>query len=205
MSKTIDELLHEVPGIWRGSGVSVAPVESTGYTVLDGLLPGGGWPVGALTELIVLTDGIGELRLLMPALCRICSKGRYIVLTQPPYTPYAPALMQAGIPIEKLLWIAPDHEVDAHWAAEQALRDGSVGGVLLWTKTNSIASLRRLQLAASEGYSSVFVYRPRQYLCNASPASLRLVLSASSTKDALHIEVVKARGNCAGKNILCPL
>lgn len=203
MNKAIDELLREVPGIWRGQGVPIAPVEPTGYSALDALLPGGGWPIGGLTELILLADGIGELRLLLPALCRICSKDRNVILVCPPYIPYAPALMQAGIPIAKLLWIAPDREVDAYWATEQALRDGSVGAVLLWTQTENATVLRRLQLAASEGHSSVFAYRPRQRLRNASPAFLRLILSPAG--GALHIEVAKARGSRAGKSILCPL
>lgn len=203
MDKAIGELLRQVPNIWLGNGVSATPVEPTGHAVLDALLPGGGWPVGSLTELILSTDGIGELRLLMPALCQICKKGRYIVLARPPYIPYAPALMHAGVPIEKLLWVAPDCEDDAHWAAEQALRDGSVGAVLLWTQTDSTTVLRRLQLAANKGGSSVFAYRSHRYLRNASPASLKLLLSP--TEGALRIEVIKARGSCAGKSILCPL
>jgi protein ImuA len=40
----------------------------TGYASLSAELPSGGWPLGALIELLPAHSGIGELRLLQPAL-----------------------------------------------------------------------------------------------------------------------------------------
>jgi hypothetical protein len=34
----------------------------TGYDALSAELPGGGWPAGAVTELLLGQDGAGELR-----------------------------------------------------------------------------------------------------------------------------------------------
>src|SRR4051812_39379662 len=45
--------------------------QSTGFADFDALLPGGGWPVGAITELMPETYGIGELSLLLPALAKL--------------------------------------------------------------------------------------------------------------------------------------
>ena len=65
------ERLH--PALWRanqlGSGRSA--VSATGFAALDAQLPGGGWPHGVLTELLLDQPGIGELRLLAPVLARL--------------------------------------------------------------------------------------------------------------------------------------
>jgi hypothetical protein len=45
----------------------VAPViEASGWTELDAVLPGGGWQVGTIVELMPTAIGIGELRLIVP-------------------------------------------------------------------------------------------------------------------------------------------
>ena len=64
---------------------------------LDGQLPGGGWPDSGLVELLPNESGIGELRLLMPALAKLSREARWIAWIAPPYLPYAPALASAGI------------------------------------------------------------------------------------------------------------
>ena len=58
------------PGLWRASQIGGAPGRTTasGFDVLDAQLPGGGWPHGVLTELLLPQPGVGELRLLAPAL-----------------------------------------------------------------------------------------------------------------------------------------
>ena len=64
------EQLH--PALWRanqlgGARVAVSP---SGFAALDAQLPGGGWPHGVLTELLLAQPGIGELRLLAPSLAK---------------------------------------------------------------------------------------------------------------------------------------
>ena len=60
-------------------------VTPSGYTPLDELLPGGGWPHRGLIELLLQQNGIGEMRLLLPALQRLA--GQRIALLQPPHLP----------------------------------------------------------------------------------------------------------------------
>lgn len=61
------------PALWRASQVGGAPGRRTptGFDALDAQLPGGGWPHGVLTELLLAQPGIGELRLLAPALATL--------------------------------------------------------------------------------------------------------------------------------------
>ena len=49
---------------------ALRPVPS-GFAALDAALPGRGWPQGALTELLLEREGIGEIRSTLPALARV--------------------------------------------------------------------------------------------------------------------------------------
>jgi hypothetical protein len=196
----ISPALLQIPGVWRGHELAPVKARSTGHMALDALLPGGGWPIGALTELIPLIEGIGEVAVLQAALKRLCDERRHIVFVHPPYIPYAPALLSAGLPLPRVLWIDAVCDEDAHWAAEQTLREGAAGAVLLWSHAAADRPLRRLQLAAEEGQSLAFIYRPAVSLNNSSPAALRIVLRPAP--GALGVEVLKARGGHRGAVLL---
>ncbi|MEO5596576.1 MAG: translesion DNA synthesis-associated protein ImuA [Lysobacteraceae bacterium] len=148
----------------------------SGIDTLDAALPWGGFPRGALTELLVAADGLGEFSLLMPALAALARHER-ILLVAPPYVPYAPALLRHGLPLRQLHWIDSPAE-RALWTAEQALRAGCVGAVLAWTTSGDERALRRLQVAAEDGGSFGFVLRPAKQAVNPSPAALRLLIEA---------------------------
>jgi hypothetical protein len=169
-----------------------AAAQSTGFAELDAVLPGGGWPVGAITELMPEAEGIGELSLVLPALVAISRAGRSVAWIAPPFLPYPPALARHGIVLEQLLWIqAPDART-ALWAAEQALRCPAIGAVLAWPMGVDDRRLRRLQLAAESSGSCGLLYRPQRCAREHSPAALRLLLRAGAT--GLHIDIHKARG-----------
>src|SRR5262245_25847935 len=130
---SIDELLRH-PGLWRAreSGSTQASGLSTGFSALDRCLPGGGWPRHGLIELLVERPGIGELRLLMPALAALCgeeSEG-WLAWVLPPYQPYAPALAACGIDVQRVLIVRSGPPA---WIMEQSLRSGSCCAVLGWT------------------------------------------------------------------------
>lgn len=199
----VDQLLRERPQIWRGYSTAATPAVASGHTGLDLLLPGSGWPLGAVSELYPHGEGFGELRLLMPALRRIArDDARQVVLIRPPYIPYAPALAGAGLPLRRLIWLALETDEEAQWAAEQTLRAGAAGAVLLWTQAQADVPMRRLQLAAEEGQALAFVYRPPRVLRNPSPAAVRLALHPAA--GAVRVDVIKARGGHGG-TALCPL
>jgi len=162
----------------------------TGIAELDAALPWGGYPRGALTELLHALPGIGELSLLLPALRRLPAE-QPIALVNPPFLPYAPAWAAAGLSIERLIWVAParhDAARQALWASEQCLRAGCLAAVLSWSEIDDDRALRRLQLAAQHGGSHAWLFRPRRHAANPSPAALRLLVEAG------RVEVLKCRG-----------
>jgi protein ImuA len=122
------EALH--PALWRASqlGGSRGAVSASGYPALDAQLPGGGWPHGVLTELLLPRCGIGELRLLAPALAAPADPppalpsgvrpaarpggagmaadaddGRSVILFDPPAALSAWALLQHGLSPQRWL------------------------------------------------------------------------------------------------------
>ena len=147
--------------------------EPTGHAALDQLLPQGGWPRRALTELLLPADGVGELALLMPTLARLSRDGGTLALVAPPYLPYAPAWQAAGIDLGVLQVIEASPR-DALWAFEQCLRSGACAAVIGWPRQADAQALRRLQVAADSGDCLGFVLRERRHAANPSPAALRL-------------------------------
>jgi len=195
MNDSLDTLLDD-PAIWRAGdparGNDAERVASD-YPALDSALPGGGWPQGALTEVLYDQAGIGELRLLMPALAKLSHQGGWIALVAPPHIPYAPALRQYGIDLSRVLLIHPDDRTDSLWAVEQALRTGTCGAVLAWPRRIDDRSLRRLQLAAEAGDSMGVLFRETRAAEQPSPAALRLRLSRQAGETA-RAHILKCRG-----------
>jgi cell division inhibitor SulA/protein ImuA len=172
------------------------PAAPSGFPELDANLPGGGWPIGAIAELMSDATGIGELSLLMPVLSRLARAGRYIAWIAPPYLPYGPALAQRGLPLERVLLIQTRSLQESLWAAEQALRCPAIGAVLGWPAYIVDRNVRRLQLAAEAGGSLGILYRPPEAARESSPAALRLRLHAAP--EGLAVEIQKSRGGAAG-------
>ena len=110
------------PSLWRASQIGGAAQRTTasGFAALDAQLPGGGWPHGTLTELLLAQAGVGELRLLAPALAALApgpadaapggvaaggsrrrpagsDEGRCVMLFDPPAGLSAWALVQCGL------------------------------------------------------------------------------------------------------------
>jgi cell division inhibitor SulA len=194
----LDPLL-ERPDVWRGPRLSRAqPALPSGHAALDALLPGGGWPLGALTEVCCAQPGMGEIGLLLPALAQLRESSRWLGWVAPPHPLYAPALAGAGIDIERCLVVeppqpglrhAPARAQQALWAAEQLLRGGACGAVLLWWDGEDANALRRLQLAAESGQALAVLFRPEAAASRLSPAALRLRIDADGS-----FEIVKCRG-----------
>src|SRR6185503_14073249 len=170
---TLETLLQQHP-IWRGPALtSFSPTVSTGYVELDRQLPGSGWPTGALTEVLGLQEGIGELQLVLPALARLTTAGKRIVWLAPPHLPYAPALAAAGVDLAHLAVVRAPGRRDALWAAEQVLRAGPCHGLVAWFRHARYEELRRLAVAAEGSRAFVALFRPAEAARESSPAALR--------------------------------
>jgi cell division inhibitor SulA/protein ImuA len=196
--------LEHHPGIWRGGELArnACPGVASGFAPLDAELPGGGWPCGALTEILPQHEGIGELRILGPALARLAAQGKFIAWIAPPYLPYAPALAAAGIALERIVIVKTSRDGDSLWAAEQALRSAACGGVLVWPREVRYPQLRRLQLAAEGGRCLAVLFRPTEAAREPTPAVLRIALATSA--GGLALSILKRRGAPLSRSIFLP-
>jgi hypothetical protein len=202
-SSSLDKLL-ENPRLWRGHSQTHAKAGlASGYEKLDRHLPGGGWPQEALTEILVEQYGIGELRLLMPALASLsvadrtadrmnASEPGWIAWIAPPLQPYPPALQQSGINLSRMLVVRPKNSSEILWSAEQALSSGTCAAVLLWPDTLDDQASRRLQLAAEKGQSWAIAFRPLSARTEPSAAALRVALH--SGEQGTRLSILKSRG-----------
>ncbi len=199
------EDLH--PALWRAHqvGQSREAVFSSGHPELDAVLPGGGWPARVLTELLLPHPGIGEWRLLAPALAALQAQQRCVMLFDPPALPFAWALTACGLDVQQL-YVVRSREAErgrAHgllpaadvlWALEQSLRSGHLGAALAWLPARLAAdALRRLQLAAQAHDGPVFLLRDEAQRVRPSPAPLRLWLRPAGA-DELRVQLLKRRG-----------
>ncbi|MFM0524222.1 translesion DNA synthesis-associated protein ImuA [Paraburkholderia strydomiana] len=184
------ESIH--PSLWLASQLAHGRgrVVETGYPALSAELPGGGWPVGALVDLLVQLPGVGEFRLLRPALSQTGS--RPVAFVQPPHTPDGLGLAYIGLTLEQMLRVKAPKTADALWSVEQILRAGSYGALIFWTQYAQSSSLRRLHLAAQSSETLFVMVRPLAAAQDASPALLRLALKPSA--DGLTVDIVKRRG-----------
>ena len=198
------ENILQQQSVWRGAAFSrSAAVVATGYAALDRELPGGGWPSGALTEILGERKGVGELQVLLPALAALSTAGKRVVWLAPPHLPYAPALAAAGVDLTNLAVVRAPGRRDALWAAEQVLRAGSCRALLAWVQHASYRELQRLASAAEAGGVFVALFRPREAEREPSPACLRIALEPAAEELALRI--LKRRGPPAGAPLRVPL
>ena len=179
--------------VWQANQLAQgrARVLPSGFAELDAALPGGGWPAGALIELLCNRPGVGELSLLLPLLRRV-TQTQWVIWIAPPLLPYAPALAHAGVPLSRLLLVRTRSRQNLLWAARQAAASGNCACVLAWALQGDNTALRRLQLAAEESATPIFLFRPHSTAQHSSPAPLRLALAAHD--QGLQIHVLKRRG-----------
>lgn len=179
--------------VWRGDALASLPAATipSGHAELDAELPGGGWPRGNLTEILVDRSGVGELSLLLPALARLSAAGGWLALVAPPWLPHAPAWAAAGVVPERLVVVGAGRQVG--WCVEQLLASGGFAGVLAWPEAGIDArTLRRLQVAAEGRPVFACLWRPTAALRTPSPAPLRVALAGGDGD--LSLRIVKRRG-----------
>ncbi|MDT8843535.1 translesion DNA synthesis-associated protein ImuA [Paraburkholderia fungorum] len=197
----LPETIH--PDLWRGNQLAHARsrVVDCGDVNLARELPGGGWPRGALTDLLVQQTGCGELRLLRTAFEQLSI--RPVAMLQPPHDLQPTALAWWGLDPSNVMTVKAPRTADALWAAEQILRAGTCGALLFWQSHVRPDSLRRLHLAAQASESLFFVLRPLATTRDASPAPLRLAIRAA--KDGVDIQFIKRRGPARDEPLFVPL
>ncbi|MDR7269084.1 protein ImuA [Pelomonas saccharophila] len=197
--------------LWRGSSLSTAadPALASGFAALDAELPGGGWPLRAVTELLTPQPGVLEWRLLAPALrdwwaaqalpaATPSRRGRAatpalrsLLLINPPHTPHLPGLQALGLPPAALVWVEAGTPAQALWAAEQAIK--SRVAMLAWLPETQPEQIRRLQVNALSSDAPAFLMRPERVQQQSSAAPLRLVVQPGEGWE-LNVHLLKRRG-----------
>lgn len=197
--------------LWRGAslGAATEPTLPSGFAALDAQLPGGGWPLRAVTELLTPQPGVLEWRLLAPALrhwwagqalpagaagrraAKAAPALRALLLINPPHTPHLPGLQALGLPPQALVWVDAATPAQQLWAAEQAIK--SRVAVLAWLPEARPEQIRRLQVSALGSDVPAFLVRPERAGQQSSAAPLRLVVKPGDGWD-LAVHLLKRRG-----------
>ena len=193
--------LASLSHVWRAGelGSVSLTVVNTGYAALDQVLPGSGWPQGALIEVLQAQAGQHEWGLVASALARVqrAAEQPFAVLVNAPYVPFGPALGARQVAMQRVLCINAKKS-DAPsllWATREALQCADVACVLAWLPDTRSAHLRRLQIAAHAHNKLLFVFRPLAAQHESSPAPLRLLLEATVQQGGnLQVHVLKRRG-----------
>ncbi|QHI96571.1 translesion DNA synthesis-associated protein ImuA [Xylophilus rhododendri] len=187
--------------VWLAESLAAGEgaIAASGFAALDAELPGGGWPVGSMTEVLHAGTESFAWPLLLPALAQaVSARGRPVALIGAPHEPFGPALAAQGLPPEALLWVRCDAPAARLWACEQALRCAEVSAVLAWLPQARVGELRRLQLAAQQFDALFWVFRPQAQAAQASPARLRLLVEAAQDEEegghSLQVHLLKRRG-----------
>ena len=194
--------LLEHPAIWRGRSAARMRTFPTGFSALDGSLPGGGWPQAGLIEILPTCFGVGELPLLLPALAAVTQRpqARWCAWVAPPLQPFAPALAQCGVGLERVLVVQTRRRdaggKSALWAFEQTLRSGACDIVLAWLRNALPRQIRRLHLAAERGATLGVLFRPSEAARSSSPAALRVGVEPAAR--GMRVTLLKSRGGARG-------
>jgi protein ImuA len=186
-------LVPDLPHVWRGRELAQAQETTvpTGHAALDAHLPGRGWPLGCLVEVLQEQEQQHVWQLIGPGLASVLASGDPAVLVHPPYQPFGPSLRAQGIAPEKLLCVQAERPASRLWAAEQALRCADVSAVIAWVPRARNEELRRLHLCAQAGQKLLVLFRPVGVRDHSSPARLRLLVQGT---ERLEVLLLKRRG-----------
>ena len=214
MRPTLQQLIAQSPSLQASlpshvsTGGDTAAGIGTGHAALDEYLPWRGWPLGATTEIMTDAVGCGELSLLLPAIARLSHEKRPILCIGVPHKLFAPALRQAGVDVSRIAQINPTpinkQLADNLWSAEQALKTGLPGMVLLWSPpraNTAVESLRRLHMACIGRDTLLIHFRTTLCQTQPSPAWLRIGYSVTSTQ--VRLQALKCRGQPLARPLIC--
>lgn len=206
----IDRLLESNRSLWRGCNRDRLDSEgiATGFALLDKALPEQGWPLQGVIEVLSKQPGIGELQLFVPLMRELIARGRWILWIAPPYSPYAPALAQAGIDLRRILVLGQAEATEgppkksargipaneALWSMEKALQVQHCGLVMAWRDALPQRQLRRLQLAAMTGNTLGILFMRKNSEHSPSSMSLKIEAFRRGAEEITAIVVLKAKG-----------
>jgi cell division inhibitor SulA len=153
---------------------------ATGHAELDRELPGGGWPVSRVSELLVPEAGIEELHAVVPVLHMLTRSHRTVLLLNPP-ADCVSALGSMGVARSRLLVIGGNRAAEQLWAIEQAAARDDFGALLAWAPAGANdEAIHRLDRAMRLSQGICLLFRPLAAARDITPAALRVILQADA-------------------------
>lgn len=187
-------LRARIARIERGGGMAQAACPF-GVPAIDGALPWGGLPRGALHEI----GGVAERDLAAQSFAAVLlgllaggeHGSRPVLWIAPDAGPYAPALPGLGLDPAQVTTVRARRPADALWALEEGVRCPALAAVLAEGAAPDFAQSRRLQLAAAESGVTPLLLQPAHDPLPASAAVTRWrVAAAPSAPDGHGSETV---------------
>lgn len=153
---------------------------ATGHDELDRELPGGGWPVSRLSELLVPDDGLAELHAIVPVLHMLTRSSRTVLLLNPP-ADCVSTLARMGVARSRLLVIGGNRAAEQLWAIEQAASRDDFGALVAWAPAGANdEAIHRLDRAMRQSQGVCLLFRPLAAARDITPAALRVILQADA-------------------------
>ena len=212
----MQELRRRIRKLERGAvkGLSAGAVP-LGIADVDGTLPWGGLPRGALNEVLAGTGtdgGQGPAEATASGFCAAllgrmagnrgtvlwCRRGRNL---------YGPGLAAFGLDPGRLIIVRGRTDTDILWAMEEGLRSGTPAAILGEVGRIPPTALRRLQLAAESGGVMALLLRSGTAKAVPSPAMTRWLVEPMPTVSASpkwpgpprwRLELLRCRGGMPG-------
>jgi len=151
-----------------------------GVPAIDGALPWGGLPRGALHEIGGAAERDLAAQSFAAALLGLLARdGRPALWIAPDEGPYAPALPGFGLDPAQVTVVRARRPADALWALEEGLRCSALAAVLAEGAAPDFAQSRRLQLAAGESGVTALLLEPARDPLPASAALTRWRVAAA--------------------------
>lgn len=176
----------------RRANLSVLPV---GVPEIDSRLPGCGLTHGGIHDVVGDLPGITGF---LAALLGRQKALRQLLWVTPQADLFAPGLAQFGLDHRRLIMACTRRGDDRLWAAEEGLRENSIGAVIAEVDDADLTETKRLQLAAEASGNIGFLIRRRR---QASAALTRWLVESAVSRDCSttwQVTLERCRGAEAG-------
>ena len=140
-------------------GQGGAPCLRFGIRAVDEALPAGGLAPGSHEVCAGGADLPHEAAAVQLVACLLGRASGLVVWVLPRLTLFPPALAEAGLSADRVVYAEAGRDADVLAVAEEALRHGGLAGVVCEAGRLSLTASRRLQLAAEAGGTPALVVR----------------------------------------------
>jgi protein ImuA len=185
---------------WKDAGVGQS--FATGLAALDELMPAG-LMRGAVHE-VLSEPGRGRGMRFALLLARAAVHNLPVLFCDPAPGLYPPAVVAAGISLDRIWIVRPRLRNELIWAASECLRCKGVGAVIAPMGRLSMVEARRLQLAAESGGGVGILLRPAGSESAIYAAATRWQITPARgerTVQRFKVQLVHGHGGRVGQSV----